>query len=100
MFSDGDQKDGVSSRLSGLSPFAGEDDLDTLQNVKQCDWEFDEDAFAHVSQEARDFIRALLVKQPQYVECQMWTLGLGGTSDICSVYIKLDEEHCPLSGRG
>ena len=59
----------VSCRLSGLSPFAGEDDLDTLQNVKQCDWEFDEDAFAHVSQEARDFIRALLVKHPQYVDC-------------------------------
>ena len=92
------QKIGVSSRLSGLSPFAGEDDLDTLQNVKQCDWEFDEDAFSHVSQEARDFIRALLVKQPQYVQCQMWTRG--GTSDICSVYTKLDGDHFPLGGRG
>ncbi|KAL8579176.1 hypothetical protein ACOMHN_010760 [Nucella lapillus] len=51
--------------LSGLSPFAGEDDLDTLQNVKQCDWEFDDDAFSNVSQEAKDFIQALLQKQPQ-----------------------------------
>ena len=56
------------SRLSGLSPFAGEDDLETLQNVKQCDWEFDEDAFSNVSQEAKEFIRALLQKQPQYVD--------------------------------
>lgn len=52
-------------RLSGLSPFAGEDDLETLQNVKQCDWDFDEDAFGHVSNEAKDFIRQLLQKQPQ-----------------------------------
>nr|KAG5709145.1 hypothetical protein BaRGS_028601 [Batillaria attramentaria] len=51
--------------LSGLSPFAGEDDLETLQNVKQCDWDFDEEAFAHVSEEAKDFIRKLLLKVPQ-----------------------------------
>ena len=51
--------------MSGLSPFAGEDDLDTLQNVKRCDWEFDEDAFASVSPEAKEFIQLLLQKQPQ-----------------------------------
>ncbi|XP_071104533.1 twitchin-like isoform X3 [Haliotis cracherodii] len=49
--------------LSGLSPFAGEDDLETLQNVKRCDWDFDEEAFSNVSQEAKAFIKALLVKQ-------------------------------------
>ncbi|XP_055900297.1 twitchin-like isoform X6 [Biomphalaria glabrata] len=48
--------------LSGLSPFAGEDDLETLQNVKRCDWEFDEEAFSSVSPEAKDFIRSLLQK--------------------------------------
>ncbi|XP_069132541.1 twitchin-like isoform X9 [Argopecten irradians] len=51
--------------LSGLSPFAGEDDLETLQNVSMCDWEFAEDAFASISPEAKDFIRKLLIKQPQ-----------------------------------
>ncbi|XP_070200689.1 twitchin-like isoform X4 [Littorina saxatilis] len=50
--------------LSGLSPFAGEDDLDTLQNVKRCDWEFDEDAFSNVSTEGKEFIRSLLQKMP------------------------------------
>ncbi|RUS77264.1 hypothetical protein EGW08_014978 [Elysia chlorotica] len=51
--------------LSGLSPFAGEDDLETLQNVKRCDWEFDADAFAQVSPEAKDFIKCLLQKEPK-----------------------------------
>jgi len=49
--------------LSGLSPFAGATDLDTLRNVKKCDWAFDSEAFKNVSEEGRDFIRRLLVKQ-------------------------------------
>ena len=52
-------------RLSGLSPFAGEDDLETLQNVKSGDWDFDPDAFANVSSEGKDFIKKLLIKTPQ-----------------------------------
>lgn len=48
--------------LSGLSPFAGEDDVDTLRNVKNCAWEFDPEAFNYVSDEAKDFIRRLLLK--------------------------------------
>ncbi|XP_065941807.1 twitchin isoform X18 [Magallana gigas] len=51
--------------LSGLSPFAGEDDLETLQNVARCDWEFAEEAFSQVSPEAKDFIRRLLIRRPQ-----------------------------------
>ncbi|XP_059156398.1 twitchin-like isoform X4 [Physella acuta] len=51
--------------LSGLSPFAGEDDLETLQNVKRCDWDFDEEAFSSVSPEAKDFIKNLLQKEPK-----------------------------------
>ena len=31
--------------LSGLSPFAGSSDIDTLKNVKACDWSFDEITF-------------------------------------------------------
>lgn len=52
-------------RLSGLSPFAGENDIDTLKNVKACDWDFDEESFRNVSEEARDFIRRLLVKNKE-----------------------------------
>jgi len=53
--------------LSGLSPFAGENDVETLKNVKACDWDFDEEAFANVSEEGKDFIRKLLLKNKEYV---------------------------------
>ncbi|GBP00364.1 Twitchin [Eumeta japonica] len=51
--------------LSGLSPFAGNNDIETLKNVKACDWEFDEEAFQHVSDDAKDFIKRLLVKSKE-----------------------------------
>ena len=51
--------------LSGLSPFAGSSDIDTLKNVKACDWSFDEEAFKNVSEEGKDFIRKLLVKKKE-----------------------------------
>lgn len=51
--------------LSGLSPFAGDNDIETLKNVKACDWDFDEEAFREVSDEAKDFIRRLLVKNKE-----------------------------------
>ncbi|KAM3957310.1 projectin protein bent isoform 8-T9 [Aphomia sociella] len=51
--------------LSGLSPFAGNNDIETLKNVKACDWEFDDEAFQHVSDDAKDFIRRLLVKNKE-----------------------------------
>ncbi|KAL1129846.1 hypothetical protein AAG570_012790 [Ranatra chinensis] len=51
--------------LSGLSPFAGENDVETLKNVKSCEWDFDEDAFAGVSEEGKDFIRRLLLKNKE-----------------------------------
>jgi len=51
--------------LSGLSPFAGRDDHETLEHVKRCDWNFDSDAFKSISDDAKDFIKKLLVKTPQ-----------------------------------
>ncbi|XP_011700590.1 PREDICTED: twitchin isoform X1 [Wasmannia auropunctata] len=51
--------------LSGLSPFAGDNDIETLKNVKACDWDFDEEAFRDVSEEGKDFIRRLLVKNKE-----------------------------------
>ncbi|KAH8269759.1 hypothetical protein KR018_000421 [Drosophila ironensis] len=47
--------------LSGLSPFAGDNDIQTLKNVKSCDWDFDELSFKHVSEEGKDFIKKLLL---------------------------------------
>ena len=37
----------------------------TLKNVKNCDWEFDSEAFKNVSEEGKDFIRRLLTKQKE-----------------------------------
>ena len=52
-------------RLSGLSPFAGENDIETLKNVRACDWDFDTEAFSNVSKEGKDFIRKLLIKSKE-----------------------------------
>lgn len=51
--------------LSGLSPFAGDNDVATLKNVKACDWDFDDETFRHVSDEGKDFIRRLLVRNKE-----------------------------------
>ncbi|GAB0086378.1 hypothetical protein DMENIID0001_004290 [Sergentomyia squamirostris] len=71
--------------LSGLSPFAGDTDVETLKNVKACDWDFDEDSFKHVSEEARDFIRRLLVKNKEKRmtahECLLHPWLMGDHSD-------------------
>jgi hypothetical protein len=51
--------------LSGLSPFAGDDDVETLRNVKACDWDFEDEAFGNTSDDAKDFIQKLLVKKKE-----------------------------------
>lgn len=48
-------------RLSGLSPFMGDSDVDTYANITRADFDFDDDAFDTVSQTAKDFISSLLV---------------------------------------
>lgn len=72
--------------LSGLSPFAGENDVSTLKNVKACDWDFDEDAFRHISEEGKDFIRRLLVKNKEKRltahECLLHPWLTGDHSDL------------------
>ena len=53
--------------LSGYSPFAGDDKMQTFSNITQAKVDFPDDYFQHVSSEARDFIRRLLVRNPRYV---------------------------------
>ncbi|XP_058878604.1 myosin light chain kinase 3-like isoform X2 [Acipenser ruthenus] len=48
--------------LSGLSPFLGEDDNETLNNILVCQWNFEEEEFGNISEEAKDFISKLLIK--------------------------------------
>ncbi|XP_041847401.1 myosin light chain kinase 2, skeletal/cardiac muscle [Melanotaenia boesemani] len=47
--------------LSGLCPFLGDDDNQTLNNILACQWNFDEPEFVDTSEEAKDFIRRLLI---------------------------------------
>uniref|UniRef100_A0A6Q2X4B2 Protein kinase domain-containing protein n=1 Tax=Esox lucius TaxID=8010 RepID=A0A6Q2X4B2_ESOLU len=47
--------------LSGLSPFLGDNDAETMSNILHANWDFDSDAFELVSEEAKDFISRLLI---------------------------------------
>ena len=53
--------------MSGISPFLGEDDGETLQNVTAGEYDFeDEDgAFDKISEEAKEFVSELLCLRPK-----------------------------------
>ncbi|XP_045504574.1 myosin light chain kinase, smooth muscle-like [Colias croceus] len=59
--------------LSGLSPFMGETDIETMANVTIAKYDFDDEAFNEISEDAKDFIKKLLVKdkesRPSATEC-------------------------------
>lgn len=48
--------------ISGLSPFMGDTEIDTMTNVTLGKYNFDDDAFNSISEQAKDFIRHLLLK--------------------------------------
>ncbi|XP_076449773.1 uncharacterized protein LOC143286078 isoform X2 [Babylonia areolata] len=50
--------------LSGLSPFLGDNDAETLANVTSGEYDFDDD-FDDISDKAKDFISHLLVKRKE-----------------------------------
>lgn len=52
-------------RLSGLSPFMGDTDVDTFANITRADYDFDDEAFDAVSQDAKDFISGLLIHRKE-----------------------------------
>lgn len=49
--------------VSGLSPFAGECDVETMGNVTVGKYDFNDEAFDNVSPECIDFITKLLMKE-------------------------------------
>ncbi|XP_048404988.2 myosin light chain kinase 3-like isoform X2 [Stegostoma tigrinum] len=49
--------------LSGLSPFLGDDDSETLNNILFCKWDLDDAEFENVSEDAKEFISKLLIKE-------------------------------------
>lgn len=53
--------------LSGLSPLLGDNDNETLANVTAAEWDFDDESFDVISDQAKDFIAQLLVKNARYV---------------------------------
>lgn len=53
-------------RLSGESPFQGNDDAETLALVTAAKWEFDEESFEEITEEAKNFISSLLDKDPRW----------------------------------
>uniref|UniRef100_A0A8C1Q8W0 Myosin light chain kinase 3 n=1 Tax=Cyprinus carpio TaxID=7962 RepID=A0A8C1Q8W0_CYPCA len=57
--------------LSGLSPFMGDNDTETMNNILHANWDFDAEAFENVSEEAKDFISSLLVP----AKCRMSASG-------------------------
>ncbi|KAJ3664635.1 hypothetical protein Zmor_000188 [Zophobas morio] len=48
--------------LSGLSPFMGHTDVETMANVTIAKYDFEDEAFQEISEMAKDFIRKLLNK--------------------------------------
>lgn len=59
--------------LSGLSPFMGNSELETMANVTRAEYDFDDESFEKISDDAKDFIAVLLVKEkderPTASEC-------------------------------
>ncbi|XP_076346098.1 myosin light chain kinase, smooth muscle-like isoform X2 [Tachypleus tridentatus] len=49
--------------LSGLSPFVGDSVLETMANVTKAAFDFNDDSFEQITDEAKDFICQLLVKE-------------------------------------
>lgn len=50
--------------VSGLSPFLGDDENETLVNVTRGQFDYDDPVFESVSNEVKDLIDRLLVKRP------------------------------------
>ncbi|XP_075215546.1 obscurin isoform X5 [Lycorma delicatula] len=51
--------------LTGISPFKGNNDMETLDNIKENKWSFQEDIWSKFTKEARDFITRLLTVQQE-----------------------------------
>lgn len=51
--------------MSGISPFLGDSDDDTLKNVQQGAYSLSPSQFDNVSDNAKDFIRQLLNLDPR-----------------------------------
>lgn len=46
-----------------MSPFMGDTDSQTYNNISKAEFDFDDESFEGISDEAKDFISKLLVKE-------------------------------------
>uniref|UniRef100_UPI00398EEFA1 myosin light chain kinase 2, skeletal/cardiac muscle-like isoform X3 n=1 Tax=Pristiophorus japonicus TaxID=55135 RepID=UPI00398EEFA1 len=80
--------------LSGLSPFLGEDDNETLNNILACKWDLDDAEFENVSEDAKEFISKLLIKEKgvriSAAQClkQPWLNNIAEKAKQCKVHLK------------
>ncbi|XP_066919547.1 uncharacterized protein [Clytia hemisphaerica] len=51
--------------LSGCSPFLGDDNQETYDNICRVDYHFDEEYFDTISEDAKLFVQELLIKNPK-----------------------------------
>lgn len=84
----------ISSRLSGLSPFLGDDDSETLNNILQCQWNFEEDEFIGISDEAKDFISKLLLVNKRYLILSFPASHASAPLSIGILFLYLNELCC------
>lgn len=52
-------------RLSGLSPFMGDHDGETMTNILKVEYDFDDECFDEISDLAKDFIEKLLLEDQE-----------------------------------
>uniref|UniRef100_A0A8C3TAS9 Myosin light chain kinase family member 4 n=1 Tax=Chelydra serpentina TaxID=8475 RepID=A0A8C3TAS9_CHESE len=74
--------------ISGLSPFLGDDDNETLNNILACSWDFENEEFQAVSEEAKDFLSKLLIKE------KSWRMS--ATSALKHPWLSDHKLHCGL----
>ncbi|NWI62390.1 MYLK2 kinase, partial [Todus mexicanus] len=80
--------------LSGLSPFLGDNDTETLNNVLSANWYFDEETFESVSNEAKDFVSNLIIKEKSArmsaAQCleHPWLNNLAEKAKLCNRRLK------------
>ncbi|XP_075032660.1 myosin light chain kinase 2, skeletal/cardiac muscle [Mixophyes fleayi] len=80
--------------VSGLSPFLGDNDTETLNNVLTGAADFDEEPFEQVSEEAKDFISNLLVRDKSgrmsAAQClkHPWLNDLARKAKLCNRLLK------------
>jgi sulfate adenylyltransferase subunit 1 (EFTu-like GTPase family) len=52
----------------------GATDIETMANVTIAKYDFDDEVFNEISDDAKDFIQKLLVKDKEYVNCSSYAI--------------------------